>query len=85
MSFRPAPLPAPSVLLGAVLIAVIAVTGLAGCGRKGGLDPPPVAPPVDQRGAVMQPPVAPDGVATGQAPPPPPPARTAAWLDWLIN
>ena len=42
-------------VIGAALIALAAGTGLAGCGRKGGLDPPPVAAPVDDRGAAVQP------------------------------
>ena len=51
---------ARSPVLLAVLIAVAAGTGLAGCGRKGGLDPPPLAappapPPTDQQGMLVQP------------------------------
>jgi len=58
--------------------------GLGGCGRKSGLDPPPVtAVPVDDRAAVMQP-AAPDGTR-GPAPAAAPPPSRATWLDWLIN
>ena len=48
-------------VIGAALIALAAGTGLAGCGRKGGLDPPPVAAPVDDRGAAIQPAVPEEG------------------------
>jgi predicted small lipoprotein YifL len=55
-------------VIGAALIALVAGMGLAGCGRKGGLDPPPVAAPVDDRGAAMQPAgAASEHVSTGQA------------------
>jgi len=63
--------------------------GLAGCGRKSGLDPPP--------GGLAEPSVigsqhapGPDGqvAASGApttAPSPPPPAKKTFPLDWLIN
>src|SRR5713101_7406850 len=37
----------------AAICALVAALGLAGCGRKGGLDPPPTASVVDQGGAVQ--------------------------------
>ena len=68
----------------AVIGALVAALGLAGCGRKGGLEPPPGASAVDQ-GAAGQPgpeaAVGPDGkaLAPGQRPP----RRTP--IDWLID
>ena len=76
---------ARSAVIGVVLVTLITGTGLAGCGRKGGLDPPPVATPVDEQGGSMQPGVAPEGVPNGQALAPAPPPRQGTWLDWLIN
>src|SRR3954454_15448712 len=73
-------------VIGAALIALVAVSGLAGCGRKGGLDPPPVAAPVDDRGAAMQPVgAAPEHVSTGQAlvPSSPRPQGTPQGLGWI--
>ncbi len=75
---------ARSAVIGAVLVMLITGMGLAGCGRKGGLDPPPVAAPVDERGVSIQPGVAPEGAPNGQALAAPPP-RQGTWLDWLIN
>jgi predicted small lipoprotein YifL len=75
---------ARTAVIGAVLVALVCGMGLAGCGRKGGLDPPPVAAPVDERG-VVQPAVAPEGSPNGQSVAPAPPARRGTWLDWLVN
>jgi predicted small lipoprotein YifL len=72
-------------VIGAVLVALVNGMGLAGCGRKGGLDPPPVATPVDERGVPMQPAAAPEGAPNGQALAPPQPPRRGTWLDWLVN
>jgi hypothetical protein len=63
---------ARSPVLVAVLIAVAAGTGLAGCGRKGGLDPPPLTappapPPTDQQGMLMQPGSTPQYALSGTA------------------
>jgi predicted small lipoprotein YifL len=66
VSFRSSELSSPSsrtsrkIVLGAALLAVGAAIALAGCGRKGGLDPPPLAaPPVppapDQQGLAVPP------------------------------
>jgi predicted small lipoprotein YifL len=70
----------------AVLAAVIAATGLAGCGRKSGLDLPPTAAITDPQ--AVPPGTAPNGqpvpAQPGQPPPAPPPRR---WflLDFLLN
>ena len=70
--------------LGAVatVAAMILALGLAGCGRKGGLDPPPGASVVDPN-AVSQPAptVSPDGRTL---PPARGPDRTSP-LDFLID
>jgi len=69
----------------AAIGALVAALGLAGCGRKGGLDPPPGASIVDpadvpppNAGAVA---IGPDGkpVAPAQAP------RRWTPIDWLLN
>jgi len=74
----------------AVIGALVAALGLAGCGRKGGLDPPPGATAAD-------PGAAPPPGATAAAPGPPPPASPDALppstqplprrtpIDWLID
>jgi predicted small lipoprotein YifL len=68
----------------AVIGALVAALGLAGCGRKGGLDPPPGASAADQ-GATGQPgpeaAVGPDGKAL--APGRGPQRRTP--IDWLLD
>jgi predicted small lipoprotein YifL len=67
----------------AAIGALVAVLGLAGCGRKGGLDPPPAA--VADQGTAAQPApgtaVGPDGrtVAPAQGP------QRRTILDWLLN
>jgi predicted small lipoprotein YifL len=76
---------ARSAVIGALLVTLITGMGLAGCGRKGGLDPPPVAAPVDERGVSTQPAAAPEGATNGQALAPAPPPRRGTWLDWLLN
>jgi predicted small lipoprotein YifL len=79
----------------AMLAAIIAAEGLSGCGRKGGLDPPPTAsltnpqpaPPGPSMGeqsdsptqSLMAPPPAP------QTAPPPPTAKKWFPLDFLLN
>jgi predicted small lipoprotein YifL len=70
-------------------VALALALGLAGCGRKGALDPPPggLAEPT-VIGA--QPAPGPDGkvaaAADPNAPPAPqPPAKKTFLLDWLIN
>jgi predicted small lipoprotein YifL len=67
----------------AVIGALVAALGLAGCGRKGGLDPPPGASVVDQSAAgqpVPGPEVGPDG-----KPMMPPAPRRRTPVDWLID
>jgi predicted small lipoprotein YifL len=66
---------ARSAVIGAVLLTLITAVGLAGCGRKGGLDPPPLAAPVDERGVPIQPAVAPESAPNGPAVAPAPPRR----------
>jgi predicted small lipoprotein YifL len=67
----------------AVLAAVIAATGLAGCGRKSGLDLPPTASLTDPQ--AVPPGTAPNGqpVPGQPASPPAPPKRFL--LDFLLN
>jgi predicted small lipoprotein YifL len=68
----------------AALAAVLAVA-LTGCGRKGGLDPPPMAaadqPQAGQPG--RGPAVAPAQPANQPSEPSAP--KRSTWLDWLIN
>jgi predicted small lipoprotein YifL len=66
----------------AVIGALVAALGLAGCGRKGGLDPPPGASAVDPN-AVAQPGVEPEIGPDGKPVPPRPQRRTP--IDWLID
>jgi predicted small lipoprotein YifL len=73
----------------AAIGALVAALGLAGCGRKGGLDPPPGAVVADQtlvgdQNAVAGGPgpgIGPDGKA--MAPAQGPQRRT--WIDWLLD
>jgi predicted small lipoprotein YifL len=70
----------------AVVAAVIAATGLAGCGRKSGLDLPPTASLTDPQ--AVPPGATPTGATPNgpQAPaqaPPAPPRRFL--LDFLLN
>ena len=70
----------------AVIGALVAALGLAGCGRKGGLDPPPAAAVADpavvaQPGLGPSPEVVPDGRAL--APAQGPQRRTP--IDFLLN
>jgi predicted small lipoprotein YifL len=65
--------------------ALVAALGVAGCGRKGGLDPPPgaaVYDPTLDAGAAAGPGRAADGQASVPAPPPP---RARTPVDWLID
>ena len=68
----------------AVVGALVAALGLAGCGRKTGLDPPPSAA-VSQQTAGTQP-----GAEPGADPDKPvavaaPGRRRSIFLDWLID
>jgi predicted small lipoprotein YifL len=64
----------------AIVGALVGALGLAGCGRKGGLDPPPGAS-VPDGGAAATPAAPPEIGPDGR--PLPPPRRTP--LDWLID
>ena len=65
----------------AVIGALVAALGLAGCGRKGGLDPPPGATAADQSVAPgAAPPASPDALPPSTQPLP---RRTP--IDWLID
>jgi predicted small lipoprotein YifL len=82
LKFKSAMWPARGAILASLVIAL--GLGLGGCGRKGGLDPPPVAAsPVNP--AMAQPPAAPEGTGVAPAPAPASPPPRATWLDWLIN
>jgi predicted small lipoprotein YifL len=67
----------------AALGALVAALGLAGCGRKSGLDAPPMAAAGDVQApgqpAAAPPALGPDGK------PIPPTLRRQTPLDWLLN
>jgi predicted small lipoprotein YifL len=67
----------------AAIGALVAALGLAGCGRKGGLDPPPGATAVDASVSRpdLEPAIGPDGKVIT---PPQAPKRTTL-IDWLLN
>jgi predicted small lipoprotein YifL len=68
----------------AAIGALVAALGLAGCGRKAGLDPPPAT--LADQGAAAQPGVGPDlGPDGGPIAPAPPPPRRSTPIDWLLN
>jgi len=67
----------------AALGALAAALGLAGCGRKAGLDPPPMAAAGDVA-ANGQPSSAPALGPDGQ-PIPQPTRKRISFLDWLID
>jgi predicted small lipoprotein YifL len=72
-----------SIWLGRVALAgaLAAALALAGCGRKGGLDEPPMAAATDQPPPPGQPATyTPDG-----KPNPPVAAKRRTFLDWLID
>jgi predicted small lipoprotein YifL len=65
----------------AVIGALVAALGLAGCGRKGGLDPPPGATAAEQSAPPgAAPPASPDAL-----PPPTQPLPRRTPIDWLID
>ena len=71
-------------VVGALVAALVAALGLAGCGRKSGLDPPPTVA-VPQQNAAGQPEhegVGPDGKAVA---PPPIQRKRVPLLDWLLD
>jgi predicted small lipoprotein YifL len=63
--------------------ALIAALALAGCGRKGGLDPPPGATAADTSVSRpdLEPAIGPDGkvIAPSQGP------KRSTPIDWLLN
>jgi predicted small lipoprotein YifL len=66
----------------AVIGALVAALGLAGCGRKGGLDPPPNASIAEpQPGSGPGPAIGPEGQALAPAQGP----KRSTPIDWLID
>src|SRR6266567_7712671 len=61
--------------------ALVAALGLAGCGRKGGLDPPPGATAADTSVSRpdLEPAIGPDGKVIPQGP------KRSTPIDWLLN
>lgn len=75
-------MPDPRLVRIAVIGALVAALGLAGCGRKGGLDPPPGATAAADQSAPpgAAPPASPDALPPSTQPLP---RRTP--IDWLID
>ncbi|MEA2903941.1 MAG: hypothetical protein QOI12_1328 [Alphaproteobacteria bacterium] len=68
----------------AAIGALVAALGLAGCGRKAGLDPPPSASVAVPEGTVQPdagPGLGPDGKAIAPSSAP----KKSIFLDWLID
>ena len=65
----------------AAMAALVAALGLAGCGRKGGLDPPPGATAADTSVSRLdlEPAIGPDGKVIPQGP------KRSTPIDWLLN
>jgi len=67
----------------AAIGALVAALGLAGCGRKGGLDPPPGATAAETSPSRpdLEPAIGPDGrvIAPSQGP------KRSTPIDWLLN
>ncbi|HET9247145.1 MAG TPA: lipoprotein [Xanthobacteraceae bacterium] len=67
----------------AAIGALVAALGLTGCGRKGGLDPPPGATAADTSVSRpdLEPAIGPDGkvIAAPQGP------KRSTPIDWLLN
>jgi predicted small lipoprotein YifL len=63
---------------------LVAALGLAGCGRKGALDPPPGAVAASSPPIEAQPSTGPQLGPDGQPLPPPPPRRSTI-IDFLID
>jgi predicted small lipoprotein YifL len=67
----------------ALVVALVAALGLAGCGRKGGLDAPPMAAAGDLQASgqpAAAPALGPDGKPVAS-----PPDKRKTVLDWLID
>ena len=66
-----------------VIGALVAALGVAGCGRKAGLDPPPGATAADTSPSRpdLEPAIGPDGkvIETPQGP------KRSTFIDWLLN
>ena len=66
-----------------VIGALVAALGVAGCGRKAGLDPPPGATAADTSPSRpdLEPAIGPDGkvIETPQGP------KRRTFIDWLLN
>ena len=66
-----------------VIGALVAALGLAGCGRKAGLDPPPGATAAETSPSRpdLEPAIGPDGkvIDTPQGP------KRSTFIDWLLN
>jgi predicted small lipoprotein YifL len=69
---------------GALAAALVAALALAGCGRKGGLDAPPMAAAGDYQ-TNGQPGAAPGPDGKRAAPQAPQPEKRKTILDWLID
>jgi predicted small lipoprotein YifL len=67
----------------AVLGVLVAALGLAGCGRKGGLDAPPMAAAGDLEASGQPAPASTPGAAG--KPVSPPAEKRKTFLDWLID
>ena len=67
----------------AVLGVLVATLGLAGCGRKGGLDAPPMAAAGDLEASGQPAPGPTPGAAS--KPVSPPAEKRKTFLDWLID
>lgn len=67
----------------AVIGALVAALGLAGCGRKGGLDPPAATAAVSEPAPAAKPgpAIGPDGKAIAPRTGP----KTPTVLDWLVD
>ena len=67
----------------AAIGALVVALGLAGCGRKAGLDPPPGATAADTSPSRpdLEPAIGPDGkvIETPQGP------KRSTFIDWLLN
>ena len=77
-------MPARTAVIAALVAALIAPLGLAGCGHKGGLDPPPsaAAPQQNADGSPQHDGVGPDGKPIAGTTPV---RKDLPWLDWLLN
>ena len=79
----------------ALIAALLLALGVAACGRKGGLDPPPAAASAKPAAEAEAPPqrsissgLAPTGArgsSSGRALPPPPSPKRDLFIDFLLN